>query len=105
MMWAREKVRAEKSLFELTEGTNLRVIAYRPDYIGPTEEEANLGQTLLYWFFKPVNAAVRATQIGQAMIEVTARGSEFSNGDTLSTGKVVQYSDAYEKRHALKNDR
>ena len=105
MMWAREKVRAEKSLFELTEGTNLRVIAYRPDYIGPTEEEANLGQTLLYWFFKPVNAAVRATQIGQAMIEVTARGSEFSNGDTLSTGKVVQYSDAYEKRQALKNDR
>ena len=56
MMWAREKVRAEKSLFELTEGTSLRVIAYRPDYIGPTEEEANLGQTLLYWFFKPVKS-------------------------------------------------
>jgi len=105
MMWAREKVRAEKSLFELTEGTNLRVIAYRPDYIGPTEEEANLGQTLLYWFFKPVNAAVRATQIGQAMIEVTARGSEFSSGDTLSTGKIVRYSNAYKKRQALKNDR
>ena len=105
MMWAREKVRAEKSLFELTEGTSLRVIAYRPDYIGPTEEEANLGQTLLYWFFKPVNAAVRATQIGQAMIEVTARGSEFSSGDTLSTGKIVQYSNAYEKRLALKSDR
>ena len=105
MMWAREKVRAEKSLFELTEGTSLRVIAYRPDYIGPTEEEANLGQTLLYWFFKPVNAAVRATQIGQAMMEVTARGSEFSSGDTLSTGKIVQYSNAYEKRLAVGSDR
>ena len=104
MMWAREKVRAEKSLFKLAEGTKVRVIAYRPDYIGPTEEEANLGQTLLYGFFKPVNAAVRATQIGQAMIEVTARGSEFSNGDMLSTGKIVQYSDAYEKRQALKTD-
>ena len=104
MMWAREKVRAEKSLFKLAEGTKVRVIAYRPDYIGPTEEEAHLGQTLLYWFFKPVNAAVRATQIGQAMIEVTARGSEFSNGDMLSTGKIVQYSDAYEKRQALKID-
>ena len=105
MMWAREKVRAEKSLFELAEGTNLRVIAYRPDYIGPTEEEANFGQTLLYWFFKPVNAAVRATQIGQAMLEVTARGSEFKNGDTLSTGRIVKYSDAYEKRQALINDK
>ena len=105
MMWAREKVRAEKSLFKLAEGKNVRVIAYRPDYIGPTEEEANFGQTLLYWFFKPVNAAVKATQIGQAMIEVTARGSEFSSGDTLTTGKIVRYSNAYEKRLALANAR
>jgi hypothetical protein len=104
MMWAREKVRAEKSLFNLAEGRNLRVIAYRPDYIGPTEEEATLGQSLLYWFFKPVNAAVKATQIGQAMIEVTARGPEFSSGDTLSTGKIVRYSDAYEKRLSLESD-
>lgn len=105
MMWAREKVRAEKSLFKLAEGKNVRVIAYRPDYIGPTEEEANFGQTLLYWFFKPVNAAVKATQIGQAMIEVTARGSEFSSGDTLTTGKIVRYSNAYENRLALKKAR
>ena len=104
MMWAREKVRAEKTLFKLAEGKNIHVIAYRPDYIGPTEEEATLGQSLLYWFFKPVNAAVRATQIGQAMIEVTARGSEFKTGDTLSTGKIVRYSDAYEKRLALESD-
>ena len=38
-MWAREKVRAENSLFEFAKGSNLRVIAYRPDYIRPTEEE------------------------------------------------------------------
>jgi nucleoside-diphosphate-sugar epimerase len=50
MHWAREKVRAEKELFSLAEDTSLRVIAYRPDYIGPTEEEAHLGQKLLYWF-------------------------------------------------------
>ena len=42
-MWAREKVRAERTLFEFAEGTSLRVIAYRPDYIGPTDEEAHLG--------------------------------------------------------------
>lgn len=100
-MWAREKVRAEKSLFSLAEGTNLRVIAYRPDYIGPTKEEAGLGQTLLFWFFKPVGAAVKATQIGQGMMEVTARGSEFGNGDRLSTRKIVQYSNAFEARHAM----
>ena len=99
MMWAREKVRAEQTLFKTAQGSHLRVIAYRPDYIGPTREEAHLGQTLLYWFFAPVGAAVRATQIGQAMLEVTARGAEFANGDRLGTRSIIRYSDAYEQRY------
>jgi len=74
------------------------VIAYRPDYIGPTEEEAHLGQDLIFWFFAPVGAAVKATQIGQAMIEVTARPSEFENGSKIGTGRIIRYSDAYERR-------
>ena len=97
--WAREKVRAEKSLFKLAEGSNMRVIAYRPDYIGPTDEEAHLGQDLLYWFFAPVKAAVKAKQIGQAMIEVTVRGDEFANGSKLGTGTIIRYSDAYLERN------
>ena len=100
-MWAREKVRAERTLFEFAEGTNLRVIAYRPDYIGPTDEEAHIGQDLLFWFFAPVGAAVRAEQIGQAMFEVTARDSEFENGDRLGTRNIIQYSDAYDRRQTL----
>ncbi len=98
-MWAREKVRAENSLFKLAEGSNMRVISYRPDYIGPTEEEAQLGQKLIYGFFAPVGAAVRATQIGQAMIEVTARGDEFANGRKLGTRTIIRYSDAYLDRN------
>ena len=97
-MWAREKYRAEQSLFGFAEGTRLRVIAYRPDYIGPTEEEAHLGQDMLYWFFAPVRAAVRAKTIGQAMIEVTARGDEFANGDRLSTSSIIRYGDAWVRR-------
>ena len=100
MMWAREKVRAENSLFAFANGTRMRVIAYRPDYIGPTEREAHFGQKLLYWFFRPVGAAVQAKEIGQAMIEVTARGADFKNGDKLGTGSIVRYSDAYERRIA-----
>jgi hypothetical protein len=95
MHWAREKVRAENELFALAEGTKLNVIVYRPDYIGPTEEEAHLGQKLLYWFFAPVGAAVRAQQIGEAMLEITARGDEFKNGDKLVTASILRYSDAY----------
>ena len=98
MMWAREKVRAENSLFEFAEGTKLRVVAYRPDYIGPTEEKAHFGQRALFGFFRPVGAAVYAREIGQAMIEITARGTEFENGDKLGTGSIVRYSEAYERR-------
>jgi len=97
-MWAREKVRAERSLFEFADETSLRVIAYRPDYIGPTDEEAHIGQNLLYWFFAPVGVAVRAEKIGQAMLEVTARAKEFENGDKLGTRSIIRYSDAYERR-------
>jgi hypothetical protein len=96
-MWARVKVQAEKILVDLASNTNLRVFAYRPDYIGPTNEEAHIGQSMLYWFFAPLGAAVKATQIGQAMMEVTARGDEFANGYKLSTWRIVRYSDAYEQ--------
>ncbi len=95
-MWARVKVEAENKLFGFAEESKLRVIAYRPDYIGPTEEEAHLGQTMLYGFFKPLGAALKAEQIGQAMMEVTSRQAEFANGDKLGTFKIIRYSDAYE---------
>ena len=101
-MWIREKIRAEKSLFGFAEGTNLRVIAYRPDYIGPTEEEAHLGQDLLYWFFRPVAAAVRATEIGKAMLELTQRGPDIANGSKVSTAEIIGYSRAYDQRSVKK---
>lgn len=97
-MWVRQKIRAEKTLFGLAKGTRLRVIAYRPDYIGPTEEEAHLGQKLLYWFFAPVGAAVKAEQIGKAMIEVTVRAEKFANGNKLGTRGIIRYADAYDLR-------
>jgi hypothetical protein len=101
-MWAREKVRAERTLVGLAQGTKLRVIAYRPDYIGPTDEEAHLGQTLLYGFFAPIGAAVKAEQIGKAMIDVTARSDEFANGDKLGTLTIIRYADAYDRRGTLR---
>lgn len=104
-MWVRQKIRAEGALFKLGEEMSLRVIAYRPDYIGPTREEAHLGQTMLYWFFKPVGAAVRAKQIGETMIETTIRSKHFENRAKVSTLTILQYSDAYKKRLELEQIR
>ena len=100
-MWVREKIRAENSLFGFADGSSLRVIAYRPDYIGPTKEQAHLGQNLVYWFFRPVGAAVKATEIGRAMLEVTARGSRMENGTKISTSGIIRFSDAYDRRQLL----
>jgi hypothetical protein len=100
-MWAKEKFRAEQTLFAAADDSKLRVIAYRPDYIGPTQEEAHLGQKMLYGFFRPIGAAVKATEIGEAMLEVTARGDEFENGDRVGTGSIMRYADAYARRHKL----
>ena len=102
-MWARVKVEAEKALISFAENTNMRVIAYRPDYIGPTEEEAHIGQSLLYWFFSPLGVAVKATQIGQSMMEITLRGNEFANGYKVSTWRILRFSDAYEQRLGLES--
>ena len=98
-MWVREKIRAEKSLFSFADGSNLRVIAYRPDYIGPTKETVSFGQNLMYWFFRPVGAAVKATEIGRAMLVVSARGPRIENGTKISTSSIVRFSDAYGRRH------
>jgi nucleoside-diphosphate-sugar epimerase len=97
-MWARVKIEAENALFALADGTKLRVVAYRPDYIGPTREEAHLGQKALYGFFRPLGVAVRAVEIGNAMIEVSVRGEAYDNGDKIGTFGIVRLSNAYDIR-------
>jgi len=100
MMWGREKARAEVELFELANESSLRVISYRPDYIAPTKEQSNIGHNLLYGFLAPINSAVRASAIGQAMLEVSTRGSQFENGTIVRNKDIINYSNAYQLRHA-----
>lgn len=97
MMYAREKIRAEKALFALSAGTKLRTVAYRPDFIRPTREQLTLRDRLLYGFFAPVASALRATQIGEAMLEVSAR-QEIGNGEKLPTREIIALAEAYEAR-------
>jgi hypothetical protein len=96
-MWARQKYRAEESLIGFAEDSKLRVLAYRPDYIGPTRAESHLGQELLYGFFAPVMAAVRAEAIGEAMLEAAMRGEELPNGERISTRRIRLLSEVYRR--------
>ena len=103
-MWEREKALAEQALFEAADGSGLRVISYRPDYIRPTDEQSNIGYDLLYWFLAPVNSAVKAVEIGQAMLEVSGGGPQFGNGTILSNKDIVGYSAYYRERLAADRD-
>jgi hypothetical protein len=96
-MWAREKASAELALFGAADKTNLRVIAYRPDYIAPTKEQSSIWHNLLYGFLAPINSAARATAIGEALLEVSARGPEFGNGTILQNKDIVGHSRAYQQ--------
>jgi hypothetical protein len=95
MHWAREKARVEQALFELGENSRLRVISYRPAYIVPTEEQSNFAHTLAHTVFEPVKLAIRATTIGEAMLEVSARGEQLPNGTILENREIIKYSNGY----------
>ena len=103
MHWARQKARAEKELFALADGTSLRVISYRPSYIVPTEEQANTLHTIAFAILQPVKLAIRATSIGQAMLEVTARGEQLPNGTILESRDIEMYANGYLKRTNARN--
>ena len=98
MMWAREKARAETKLRDLAQGTNVRVISYRPAFVTPTEAEANIGHKVLNAILAPINGAVMAESIGQAMLEIGARGPQIENGTILENKDIVGFSKAYQAR-------
>jgi nucleoside-diphosphate-sugar epimerase len=94
--WAREKARAEQSLFQLANGTALRVVSIRPG--GVLREGARAR-----WYaaplgvLKPLKRAIEPTAIGQAMLEVTARGSQVPGG-ILENRDLLRYSNGYRAR-------
>ena len=98
MMWAKEKARAEQLLAEAASGSGMRVISYRPSIILPTDAEVHLGHRIRYAIFAPIKSAVAAESIGQAMLEVSARGPQIQNGAILENKDIVRYSEAYTAR-------
>ncbi|MEM9531568.1 MAG: hypothetical protein AAGA23_11665 [Pseudomonadota bacterium] len=104
MMWAREKALAERDLAALASGTDVRVLSYRPSIIRPTETERHLGHRLLYALFAPIGLAVDAQAIGQAMLEVSARGEQYPSGTILENADIRALGAAYAQRLSGKGE-
>lgn len=95
--WAREKARAERTLFGLAAGTGLRVVSHRPG--GVLREGARARwYTAPLWILRPIKRAIEPTAIGQAMLEATARGAQIPSGSVLENRDLLRLSNGYRAR-------
>lgn len=94
--WAREKARAEQMLVVATAGTDVRVVSYRPG--GVLREGARATwYTSPLWMLRALKRAIEPTAIGDAMLEVTARGATVPGG-ILENRDLLRYANAYRAR-------
>ena len=98
--WAREKGRAENEVAAMAAGTGLRTFGYRSAYIRPTSEQAN---PLIYfgeWVLTPGKLVIPGIELGQAMLEISARTDELPNGTLIDNADSIAYANAYKERMA-----
>jgi hypothetical protein len=97
--WAREKGRAERQLAALAAGTGLRTFSYRSAFVRPTSEQANAAHYLLETLLRPGNLVISATELGRAMLEISARTQELENGTLIDNADSIAFTRAYQAEH------
>jgi hypothetical protein len=90
--WAREKGRAEREVAELAQGTGLRTFGYRSAYIRPTSENANFAVYLGELLLKPGKLVITSKELGNAMLEISARTQELANGTLIDNADSIAYA-------------
>lgn len=93
--WAREKGRAERELAALAEDTSLRTFSYRSAFVRPTSEQANVLHYLLELLLRPGRLVITATELGQAMLVISARTGELENGTLIDNADSIAYAKLY----------
>ena len=93
--WAQDKGRAERLVAEMAEGTGLRTFGHRSGYVRPTSERANWGAYLLEALLRPGKLVIPGTDLGGAMLEISARTGELPNGSTIDNADAIAYAALY----------
>ncbi|NQX88814.1 MAG: hypothetical protein HRT77_09120 [Halioglobus sp.] len=96
--WAREKGRTELALAALAEGTNLRSFSYRSGFVRPTSEQSNTAIYIAEKLLRPGKLVITGKQLGEAMLEISARTREVPNGTLIDNGDSIAFAEAYEQR-------
>ena len=96
--WARDKGRTEQTLAAMAQGTGLRSYSYRSAFVRPTSEQANPAHYLLEALLIPGSLVISADELGDAMLEISARGNEVANGSLIDNADSIAYARAYQNR-------
>jgi hypothetical protein len=80
------------------EGTGLRTFSYRSGFIRPTSENAGVGDYIGQWLFRPGSLAITGLELGQSMLEISARVDELPNGTLVDNADTIAYARAYRAR-------
>jgi uncharacterized protein YbjT (DUF2867 family) len=93
--WAREKGRAEHQLAILAEKSDLRTFGYRSAFVRPTTEKANVVHYILETLLRPGKLVISSSELGSAMLEISARTDELANGTLIDNADSIAYAQAY----------
>jgi len=94
--WAREKGRAEHELAMLAAGSDLRTFSYRSAFVRPTTEQANAFHYILETLLRPGKLVISSSELGSAMLEISARTNELANGTLIDNADSIAYAEAYQ---------
>lgn len=94
--WAREKGRAEQELAMLATDSGLRTFSYRSAFVRPTAEQSNAAHYILETLLRPGKLVISASELGGAMLEISARTTELANGTLIDNADSIEYADAYQ---------
>jgi uncharacterized protein YbjT (DUF2867 family) len=97
--WARDKGRTEQALAAMAEGTGLRSFGYRSAFVRPTRAQSNAFHYFAEIVLRPGHLVITAEELGNAMLEISARTSEVKNGTLIDNADSIAYARAYRERH------
>jgi hypothetical protein len=90
--WAREKGRAELEIAALAATTPMRSFGYRSAFVRRTSEKANGFSYVLEALLKPGKLVITSKELGNAMLEISARTGELPNGTLIDNADSIAYA-------------
>jgi hypothetical protein len=73
----------------------LRTFGYRAGFIRPPSDRANPGHYILEALLRPGGLAITSEDLGNAMLEISARTTELANGTLIDNADSIDYGRAY----------